>query len=77
MTDLADDDPITLADACELAGDEAAQALAIAINDLRKKPEQTATDLYRHFDAEGCLLYVGISLNAIARLAVHTGRVAA
>jgi hypothetical protein len=31
----------------------------------------TATALYRHFDSEGCLLYVGISLNAIARLANH------
>jgi excisionase family DNA binding protein len=27
--------------------------------------------LYRHFDAEGVLLYVGVSLNAFARLAKH------
>ncbi|WP_448679960.1 GIY-YIG nuclease family protein [Pseudomonas nicosulfuronedens] len=27
--------------------------------------------LYRHFDADGALLYVGISLNAISRLAQH------
>lgn len=30
-----------------------------------------ATALYRHFDAAGSLLYVGISLNAIARLSQH------
>lgn len=29
------------------------------------------TALYRHFDAAGNLLYVGISLNAVARLAQH------
>lgn len=29
------------------------------------------TALYRHFDAGGALLYVGISLNAIARLGQH------
>ena len=29
------------------------------------------TALYRHYDAEGTLLYVGISLNAAARLAQH------
>jgi predicted GIY-YIG superfamily endonuclease len=29
------------------------------------------TYLYRHFDAEGKLLYVGISLSAIGRLAQH------
>lgn len=29
------------------------------------------TFLYRHFDSHGCLLYVGISLNAVARLAGH------
>jgi len=29
------------------------------------------TNLYRHFDAEGNLLYVGISLNAINRLSQH------
>ena len=31
----------------------------------------TTTYLYRHFDAEGKLLYVGISLQAINRLAQH------
>ena len=30
------------------------------------------TCLYRHFDAEGKLLYVGISLNAVARLYQHS-----
>ncbi len=29
--------------------------------------------LYRHFDAAGQLLYVGISLSAVARLAAHKG----
>lgn len=29
------------------------------------------TQLYRHFDSEGRLLYVGISLSAITRLAQH------
>ena len=33
--------------------------------------EAQATALYRHFDADGRLLYVGISLNAIARLTQH------
>jgi hypothetical protein len=31
------------------------------------------TDLYRHFDANGTLLYVGISLSAIGRLQAHKG----
>jgi hypothetical protein len=30
------------------------------------KPKPTA--LYRHFDDQGCLLYVGVSLNALQRL---------
>lgn len=29
------------------------------------------TELYRHFDADGKLLYVGISLSAVARLSAH------
>lgn len=29
------------------------------------------TQLYRHFDVDGVLLYVGISLNALLRLAQH------
>jgi predicted GIY-YIG superfamily endonuclease len=33
--------------------------------------QDKATDLYRHFDADGTLLYVGISLSAIARLKQH------
>ncbi len=33
----------------------------------------TPTALYRHFDAAGELLYVGISLSAITRLAEHQG----
>jgi hypothetical protein len=36
------------------------------------KPESLGTtQLYRHFDAEGRLLYVGISLSAVHRLAQH------
>lgn len=31
------------------------------------------TSLYRHFDASGTLLYVGISKGAIARLQAHEG----
>ena len=31
------------------------------------------TKLYRHYDEDGVLLYVGISLNAVARLAQHRG----
>ena len=31
-----------------------------------------AAQLYRHFDADGRLLYVGISLNALARLSQHS-----
>lgn len=33
-----------------------------------------ATALYRHFDKDGRLLYVGISLSVIGRLAQHRGR---
>jgi hypothetical protein len=29
------------------------------------------TELYRHYDAEGNLLYVGISLNSVVRLTQH------
>lgn len=34
--------------------------------------EDTRTDLYRHFDKEGRLLYVGISFRAIVRQAAHS-----
>jgi hypothetical protein len=34
-------------------------------------PHEGPTQLYRHFDDEGRLLYVGISLSAITRLAQH------
>lgn len=30
------------------------------------------TALYRHFDADGCLLYVGISCNPLSRLKQHS-----
>jgi hypothetical protein len=32
------------------------------------------THLYRHFDADGRLLYVGISKSALKRLSQHKGR---
>jgi hypothetical protein len=42
------------------------------------EPPQTSYDcadrafhLYRHFDAKGALLYVGVSINALNRLAAH------
>ena len=39
--------------------------------DSTESTPPTRTALYRHFDVEGRLLYVGISLNAVARLAQH------
>ncbi len=33
----------------------------------------TKTQLYRHYDASGRLLYVGISLSAVARFVSHKG----
>lgn len=45
-------------------------------NRLERRPKRVplrpgATHLYRHYDTAGRLLYVGISLSAIARLADH------
>lgn len=34
-------------------------------------PSKERTALYRHFDAEGKLLYVGISMSAMARMCQH------
>lgn len=39
------------------------------ISEEREDPGET--ELYRHFAADGCLLYVGISLSAVARLTQH------
>ena len=36
-----------------------------------KSPKAGPTELYRHFDPNGALLYVGISLSAIERLRQH------
>jgi hypothetical protein len=36
-----------------------------------KSPKTGPTELYRHFDAKGVLLYVGISLSAVERLRQH------
>ena len=39
---------------------------------MKQAPSDTRrTALYRHYDAAGCLLYVGISLSATARLGTH------
>jgi hypothetical protein len=37
----------------------------------REMFEDSETELYRHYDADGKLLYVGISLSAVIRLAAH------
>jgi hypothetical protein len=37
----------------------------------REMLEEGETELYRHYDADGKLLYVGISLSAVIRLAAH------
>lgn len=36
-----------------------------------RRPSPTSTFLYWHFDADGLLLYVGISIQAIARFSGH------
>lgn len=38
---------------------------------IKQKPGAVKTKLYRHFDSNKKLLYVGISLNSVARLAQH------
>ena len=38
---------------------------------VASKPSLAPTDLYRHFDADGRLLYVGISLSVVQRLKQH------
>jgi predicted GIY-YIG superfamily endonuclease len=42
-----------------------------AFNGSSVDEEPVATALYRHFDSDGRLLYVGISLNVVARLSEH------
>ena len=42
--------------------------------EAREKEQAEPTNLYRHFAGDGRLLYVGISLNAIIRLAAHRTR---
>lgn len=39
---------------------------------ITDKNTDKVTQLYRHFDADGNLLYVGISLSALKRLAQHS-----
>jgi len=41
------------------------------IEDGDAQPRSTVTQLYRHFDANGNLLYVGISISAMVRLSQH------
>jgi predicted GIY-YIG superfamily endonuclease len=43
----------------------------MADGDIPGTTEAVETALYRHFDSEGKLLYVGVSLSAVARLAQH------
>jgi predicted GIY-YIG superfamily endonuclease len=48
----------------------------VRLRTTKPKPERTTsrlseTELYRLFDANGRLLYVGISLSAVARLKQH------
>lgn len=43
-----------------------------AVEPLLKRRRQRGATLYRHFDDAGRLLYVGISLAAVARLVDHT-----
>lgn len=53
-------------------GGERARVPALAIEPARRRPPSPGpTKLYRHFDAEGRLLYVGISLGVLHRLAQH------
>lgn len=40
--------------------------------EVMELPETKETNLYRHFNTDGVLLYVGISLNAAARLYQHS-----
>ena len=62
--------------------DQRALALAAAKAAIRKgnasiprpEPDSEPTELYRHFDADGSLLYVGISLSALYRLKEHKTR---
>ena len=41
------------------------------MSDLNRQQKNGPTELYRHFDAKGQLLYVGISLSTVKRLGEH------
>jgi len=44
---------------------------AVCDDSIIEEESEVETELYRHFDSAGKLLYVGISLNTVARLAQH------
>lgn len=48
-------------------------AVVARVDSLMARPRSTGpTKLYRYFSADGALLYVGVSLNAIVRLQRHS-----
>ncbi len=62
--------------AAKLAAQRELEERAAALAELGPPPKPIklrpgAFHLYRHFDAQGVLLYVGVSLSAIARLCQH------
>lgn len=55
-------------------GADTAQETALVSERLENGQSDQAVDetfLYRHFDENGCLLYIGISLNVVGRLSQH------
>jgi hypothetical protein len=50
---------------------EASAKAWAASQELKKIPPGAATQLYRHFDKSGNLLYVGISFSSVHRLSTH------
>jgi len=51
--------------------DDWAAGLPVKDGSKQTRPASEVTELYRHFDADGQLLYVGISLSAVVRLCAH------
>ncbi|HJV75458.1 MAG TPA: GIY-YIG nuclease family protein [Noviherbaspirillum sp.] len=45
--------------------------MSAVLNDEKSGGDRVKTALYRHFDKDGILLYVGISLSALTRLGQH------
>lgn len=44
----------------------------MTLHAVSTEPEDDATSVYRVYDAEGALLYIGMSLNALSRLYSHS-----